>query len=321
MPEHSDYTVGWLCALKPELDAAMAMMEEKPKMCYGSKIDKSIYYLGRISTQNIALTCLPSGLIGMTAAASAAVRMMTTFPSITICLMVGVGGGLASEEADIRLGDVVVSAPHGKYGGVVQYDLGKKTADGFERTGSLNAPPEFLLSLLNTMPSHGHPLGSDSVKGYPGQELDRRYDKSKGSEDDELVVSYPKDRKGTPHVFYGTIASGSTVIKDAGARDTLIQNHKALCVEMEAAGLMNTTFQCLVIRGISNYADEYKNDIWTSYAAAAAAQFAKDLVSNIPTEMDHDDASANTFVSGGVPAKRCRKLLREDPVTPKSSKA
>jgi nucleoside phosphorylase len=50
-----------------------------------------------------------------------------------------------------------------------------------------------------------------------------------------------------------------------------------LCFEMEAAGLMND-FRCIVIRGISNYADSHKNDLWQRYAAAAAAGVAKELL-------------------------------------------
>lgn len=35
---------------------------------------------------------------------------------------------------------------------------------------------------------------------------------------------------------------------------------------------------CLVIRGIADYADSHKNDKWQPFAAAAAAAFAKDLL-------------------------------------------
>jgi nucleoside phosphorylase len=48
------------------------------------------------------------------------------------------------------------------------------------------------------------------------------------------------------------------------------------CVEMEAAGLMNN-FPCLVIRGICDYADSYKNNDWQGYIAALAVAFAKEL--------------------------------------------
>lgn len=37
-------------------------------------------------------------------------------------------------------------------------------------------------------------------------------------------------------------------------------------------------FPCLVIQGISNYADSHKNDIWQRYAAATAAAYAKELI-------------------------------------------
>jgi nucleoside phosphorylase len=53
-----------------------------------------------------------------------------------------------------------------------------------------------------------------------------------------------------------------------------------LCIEMEAAGLMNS-FPCLVIRGVCDYADEYKNDEWQRYASLVAASFAKEYLSYI----------------------------------------
>jgi nucleoside phosphorylase len=46
---------------------------------------------------------------------------------------------------------------------------------------------------------------------------------------------------------------------------------------MEAFGLMNN-FPCLVIRGISDYADGHKDDTWQAYAALTAAAYAKELL-------------------------------------------
>ena len=57
-----------------------------------------------------------------------------------------------------------------------------------------------------------------------------------------------------------------------------------LCVEMEAAGLMDD-FPCLVIRGICDYADSHKNKRWQPYAAATAAAYAKELLSTIPAHV------------------------------------
>jgi hypothetical protein len=41
-------------------------------------------------------------------------------------------------------------------------------------------------------------------------------------------------------------------------------------------------FPCLMIRGVCDYADTYKNDVWHKYAAATAAAFAKEVLSIIP---------------------------------------
>ena len=80
-------------------------------------------------------------------------------------------------------------------------------------------------------------------------------------------------------VHYGLIASGSQVIEDATFRDRLNKNLSGhvLCVEMEAAGLMNN-FPCIVIRGICDYADPHKKKNWQKHAAAVAAAFAKELL-------------------------------------------
>ena len=82
-------------------------------------------------------------------------------------------------------------------------------------------------------------------------------------------------------VHYGTIASGNQVMKDAAERDRVsAELGGVLCFEMEAAGLMNN-FPCLVIRGISDYADTHKNYQWQAYAAGTAAAYAKEVLSAI----------------------------------------
>jgi nucleoside phosphorylase len=139
----NDYTVGWVCALPVELVAAQEMLdEEHPDLEHDSADnDENLYALGSIGGHNVAIVCLPAGRIGNNPAAAVATQMRATFKKIRLGLMVGIGGGVPSAEADVRLGDVVVSQPHGTFAGVVQYDAGKTTPSGFERTGSLNSPP------------------------------------------------------------------------------------------------------------------------------------------------------------------------------------
>jgi hypothetical protein len=80
-----------------------------------------------------------------------------------------------------------------------------------------------------------------------------------------------------PEIHYGLIASGHTLVKNAIARDTILREleDKRICLEMEAAGLINT-FPCLVVRGICDYANSHKNDRWQRYA--------KDFLGIIPGE-------------------------------------
>lgn len=68
------------------------------------------------------------------------------------------------------------------------------------------------------------------------------------------------------------------MIKDGISRDKLLEDlDDIMCVEMEAAGLMDH-FPCLVIRGICDYADSHKNYVWQKYAAATAATYTKMLL-------------------------------------------
>jgi nucleoside phosphorylase len=245
-------------------------------------------------TLMLSLRPCPRGRKAQAQQLTIATRMMGSFPHIKINLLVGIGGGLPNGENDIRLGDMVVSVPHGEYGGVVQYDMGKSMKNGFRRTGYLNAPDEKLLAVLIRMPDRleGHPS-----EVYPGEEFDQLYhdhnsEVTCGKCDEQgRVKRAPGGRNRGPHVFYGTIASGNAVIKDAAMRDVLIKNHGVLCVEMEAAGLMNSSFRCLVIRGISDYADSHKNDKWQDYAAATAARYAKEFLNAVPPSVVRDPIS------------------------------
>ena len=110
--------------------------------------DTNLYSCRRIGEHNVVTAWLPVGQTGTHSVATAAVQMKSTFSSTRFSLIVGIGGGVPGDEADVRLRDVVVSTPHKTHGGVVQYDSGKAIASGFERTGALNAPPPVLLKAV-----------------------------------------------------------------------------------------------------------------------------------------------------------------------------
>jgi nucleoside phosphorylase len=302
-----DYTVGWICALPVELGAAMGMLDEIHPALPSSTGDDNIYTLGLMESHGVVIACLPSGVYGTTQAALVASQMNSAFPSIRFRLMVGIGGGVPTEDNDIRLGDVVVSMPTPYHGGVVQYDSGKTIHGGvFQRTGSLNKPPAALLKAVSKLRAE-HASRRSRIPDYLSDMVGknptrlakfthRRQLQDKLFEatyehieheatcercDSTKLVSRPARPETDPAIHYGTIASSNQVMKHGETRDRLARDlGRILCFEMEAAGLMDH-FPCLVVRGICDYADSHKNKQWQEYAAGTAAAFAKELLSVI----------------------------------------
>lgn len=294
--------MGWVCALSIELAAAKALLDERHENPTHDLNDDNVYCTGSIAGHNVVIVCLPAGRIGNNPAAAVATHMRTAFRNIRFGLMVGIGGGVPSTRKDIRLGDVVVSEPYKTFSGVVQYDMGKITVDGFERTGSLAAPPSILLSAIQTIKAN-QDIDESQLPTYLA-ELERyaKFQRHKAGPDVLFEPNYnhegdescqacdpnrqvdrnQRERGQEVEVHYGTIASGNAVMRSASERDKASRAlGDVICFEMEAAGLMNT-FPCLVIRGICDYADSHKNKRWQPYAAGAAAAYAKEVLSVIP---------------------------------------
>ena len=82
-------------------------------------------------------------------------------------------------------------------------------------------------------------------------------------------------------IHYGLIASANQVMRDGVTRERLRKEKDILCFEMEAAGIMDD-FPCLVVRGVSDYADSHKHKHWQDFAAATAAAYAAELLSFVP---------------------------------------
>lgn len=133
---------------------------------------------------------------------------------------------------------------------------------------------------------------------FPGQDQDRLFKadyRHVGGEDcsacDVSQIEKRLERNSNrPEIHHGIIASGNAVMKSAKCRDELREAWGVSCFEMEAAGLTDN-FPCVVIRGICDYSDSHKNEIWQPYAAVAAAAYAKDLLRVIqPWEVESTEA-------------------------------
>ncbi|CAG1983753.1 unnamed protein product [Fusarium graminearum] len=319
MSDPRNYAIGWICAIQTEYVAAKAFLDEKhPLPEFVSKRDPNTYTLGRMGSHNVVIVVLPKGQYGLSSATTVAADMCNSFPNIRVGLMVGIGGGVPSRKQDVRLGDVVVGVPGHGHGGVRQYSLLTALEDKTLKTVChLNGPPQtFLRAISGLSAEHdiqGHTLDRsinavlDKLPSLrndcqrPQSSLDRLYlsdyihvgDKSStcaqscGDTPSNLITRTPRDDEDEPSIHYGLIASDTTLCKDSRIRDKLAADG-ALCIEMEAAGLMNY-FPCLVVRGVADYADTHKNDQWHGYAAMAAAAYAKDLLRHVPSTMKQQE--------------------------------
>ncbi|KAL3470280.1 hypothetical protein BJX99DRAFT_264398 [Aspergillus californicus] len=311
-PPLDEFNVGIICALAHEFASVEMMFDQnygRPTLDTWSG-SVTACTLGKMKGHNVVVALFPLDKMGISFATSAAKDLINMFRSLKSCMMVGIAGGIPSADHDIRLGDIVVSAK------VQQYDLGKANTGGeYESKATLNAPSILLTGAAHIMKAREDYLDpqflaymEEALKKYP--KATKKYARP-GPETDHLFkTEYPhptnaqncdgcpvewEERRDTrethtPCVHYGTVASGNTVVKDSKFREKLRGSmHDPLCFEMESAGVMNY-LPCLVIRGICDYSDSHKNDVWQPYAAFIAAAYAKEvLATTSPAEVSRQE--------------------------------
>ncbi|KAK9443575.1 Pfs, NACHT and Ankyrin domain protein [Metarhizium brunneum] len=297
MMSRDDYTIGWVCALPLELAASMIMLDQVHNLLPTLYGDTNSYALGSICHHNVVMACLPISQVGTNNAAIVATNMKRSFPSIRMCLVVGIGGGVPS-KADVRLGDVVVGTR------VMQYDKVKTNPGGEERTEVHKLISRGLGTALSHFAAEDKytPLNSrfssilqeklaieEHCKFRPPNLEDRLFQadyehiRSEATCDrcDSSRLMIRGQRKTNTVVHYGGIASGNKVMKDGRKRDEIARDIDVICFEMEAAGIVDV-IDCLVIRGICDYSDSHKSKEWQDHAAVAAAAYAKGFLTLIP---------------------------------------
>ncbi|KAF2012943.1 hypothetical protein BU24DRAFT_465291 [Aaosphaeria arxii CBS 175.79] len=317
-----DYHVAWICPVADVelLPARLMLDEEHPAPPYDTHFDDYTYICGSISGHKVVVATCTQGETGNVNAGRLASSLFKTFPNIRMAVLVGIGGAIPRSEVsddpleNIHLGDVVVGWPGDGKPACVHYDRGRSKVDGhFELVGTIGNPDRRLTNALAVLVSDiemgrtsfddqlGRLQGFAKKKKFehPGFEHDRLFkatyhhvgdygSKCVGCDPTELVKrpQRTENDKDTLIFHQGRIATGTAVIQDGELRDEIgARCGGALCVEMEAAGV-DTNRQCLVIRGISDYADSHKSDLWRSYAAGRAAAFTRALLGRVqPAEM------------------------------------
>ncbi|KAL9096290.1 MAG: hypothetical protein Q9165_001287 [Trypethelium subeluteriae] len=302
------YTVAWLAPLEIEAKAALHMLDKRHQgrfpMVRGNDY---VYQAGEMCGHNTIVATFPAGEeYGTGSAGRLASQVKSFFPNSWFGLLVGIAAGLPSlsriPSLDIRLGDVLVALPDGESAGLIAYDLGKETEkEGFRllRSGYLLAKTDVVVRsaigkiklmapddaqlFLPYYESMKHKSMALETREYaigtfaaPGAEHDKLYQLS-DSLQEHIVERERRQEAQRVHVWYGPIGSGEKLIKNAQKRNELRDKHKLIGLEMEAAGTINS-IPVGVIRVVSDYGDEHKNDEWQPYAAAMAAAYAKAVI-------------------------------------------
>ncbi|KAI0539196.1 hypothetical protein GGR58DRAFT_259330 [Xylaria digitata] len=339
-----DYTFGWVAALSIERAAALAMLDEEYEPLPQKEGDSNNYSFGRIRHHNVVIASLPDDGYGTVNAATVANNMHRSFPSLREYLMVGIAGGAGG--VDVRLGDVVVSTK------VIQYDLGKVAKNQLESIAIPLQPSQPLRTAVSALKARHETKPSripailvqvaeqnphmeqytcreslndllfESTYEHPKPEnrRDTEFENSCNNCDISRLVKRTTRPNNYPRIHYGIVASGNRVIKHAKTRDRLGKQFKAMCFEMEGAGLIEN-LRCLVIRAICDYADSHKNKQWQRYAAATAAAYAKELLCEIRVlevddnhkrrrEQQYSAATAAAYIE--EPLRRIPALEGED---------
>ncbi|KAL7930064.1 Pfs, NACHT and WD domain protein [Trichoderma chlorosporum] len=297
------YTVAWFAPLEIEAKVARHMLDHRhPGVFAVDRGDDYVFQAGDIGGHNVIIATLPAGQeYGTGSAAALAGQVKKSFPNLRFGLLVGVAAGLPQHSGpqprDIRLGDVLVALPQGDSAGLIAYDLGKETPDGFEilRKGyslamtetiirsaigsiKLDEPNERDLFLPYYQDIKEREWASGNSSGNfldPGQTRDVLYD------GDKKIWRSPRPDSQRNRVWYGPIGSGEKLMRDASVRNHLRDEYNLIGLEMEAAGTMNR-IPVGVIRGVCDYGDKSKNKEWQPYAAAMAGAFAKAILNQIP---------------------------------------
>ncbi|KAF7516377.1 hypothetical protein G7054_g14183 [Neopestalotiopsis clavispora] len=269
--------------------------------------DPNTYTFGSIGGHNIVIACLPEGKIGTNPAAVVASHMEVGFHQkfdwemwsgiwVKQSKEESFDGPLNNPPTSLRTALTKLKTDHELEGSKISQYL-EELQIRYPRLAKKYLRSDSLQDVLFKA-SYGHIEKQDqdaSEEGENGSEDDTEED-CQHCDKTQIVKRKPRDMR----VHYGLIASGNQVIKDASVRDQLSKDmdKKVLCVEMEAAGLMDN-FPCIVIRGICDYADSHKTTAWQEHAAAVAAAFAEELLGYVqPQEVDQEKMVKDALAQG-----------------------
>ncbi|KAF4990335.1 hypothetical protein FDECE_14411 [Fusarium decemcellulare] len=264
--------------------------------------DRGLFRFGRVGTYRVVLISPLEK--GHEAAAKTATFLRSTFQNLNLLMVVGICGGIpgAVKGQELLLGDIIVYIPRIEAEQGVQERMAsmREELDTEDSQQSiLDRTMYFLKELQRAAPTKYEYPGVKNDRFYPDHYRHRcskcrLLSDSTSCEckrmpcdmvecgDDQLVprirIDFKRkleqdgriDEAQAPHIIVGSFKSSEEVVRTPDERRR-IEAGGAIAVEMEADALREQFPFVVVIRGVSDYADSHKNDLYQKPAAANAA--------------------------------------------------
>ena len=274
--------IGIITALKEEFDAMIKLLLHARFVPIRARGEGHNYIFGYLPTYDgkfcpVAVCCING--MGNTISGIRTGKLITDIPNLKYIIMTGIAGGMpfpSDITRHVRLGDVVFSEKEG----IIQYDFVKITEEAKNRGVKLPVSSKLLeavKTLAQFYPNKKQNIMQDILANRPVQDVLHDY---KGN-----IIEHPKDEtrdKEVPKVFVGKIGAANILLKNAELRDKIGEELNLRAFEMEGSGVADASWSSeahyMVVRGICDYCDEYKDDVWHEYAAAVAAAYTKWLI-------------------------------------------
>lgn len=215
--------------------------------------------------------------MGMAAAATIASKMIFEFiPRLVV--MYGIAGGV---ENDADFGDIIVATK------VWDYCSGKY--DTPEVTEGETNKDILISGAIKAFKPTSNAINTTSqIVNMQNKDYDMVLE--------DIFRNYiPSKTQKAPKIWWGSLACGSSVIKNRAIVDEMVRKHdrKTLGIDMESYGVfyavensISPVPKALCIKAISDFADKEKNDNYQEYAAEVSGKFAKVLSMDLIDDLE-----------------------------------
>jgi nucleoside phosphorylase len=267
--ERRQFDIGIVVPLKEEFRYVTEILPQLDSVAHAGT------YFYRLDVGRVSAVACIVGQMGPVPAVQATTRLLE-FADVKLVVLLGLGGSLDNE---VVIGDVVVAAEVNEF---QANSKAESAGDGYEvRYSGKHWQLEFRIR---------EAIGHFEFSGKHA--YDRWVDACSADYSSIEVANKERVCSSTAKLHLGTIASGSVVVaSDAFASELRRINRKFVAIDMEAAGVAHAAAErvfpspCLVIRGISDRADEHKTALdqagrgaWRRYCVRNAASLLRQLL-------------------------------------------